>query len=208
MWAFMMEYLGYNAVAGHGIIHLLELDQYELLELYDEVDMKRIASVLLRIIGTAQVIVSLLIALLVLVPQVLGYSSYVVVSPSMEPTLPVETVVYVKEVAAEDVKPGDIITFYNHENSKTPVTHRVVENNTDKRQFVTKGDANEKEDITPISYLFYVGKVMFQIKWAGKILIYLSTGSGKIFYFCFLLLGIILLELAELLSGKPVKEKV
>jgi len=70
-----------------------------------------------------------------------------VMSASMEPALPVHSMILVKEVDPEDVRVGDIITF--DPPGPTPrVTHRVVarERRDSRWYFRTKGDANPAPD--------------------------------------------------------------
>lgn len=82
-----------------------------------------------------------------------GAASYdltplVVTSGSMEPTLPVNSLIFVEQVSAKDVRVGDIITF--DPPGPTPrVTHRVVERERvggSHWYFRTQGDANPTRD--------------------------------------------------------------
>ena len=133
--------------------------------------MKRVWAWIVRI-GT---LVAVALALLILLPSLLGFQRYVIESGSMEPTLPVGSVVYSKPVDADDLEVGDIISF------KPPpeygidkvVTHRVVDiqrahvsterpdagapekqviesgpkpGAETRRVFTTKGDANKDPD--------------------------------------------------------------
>lgn len=70
-----------------------------------------------------------------------------VTSGSMEPAVPVHSLIFVKEVAADDVRIGDIITF-DPPGPTTRVTHRVVarERSGSRWYFQTKGDANPTTD--------------------------------------------------------------
>src|SRR5215218_8467344 len=70
-----------------------------------------------------------------------------VTSGSMEPTLPVHSMILVEHVRAADVRVGDIITF-DPPGRTTRVTHRVVarERSGTRWYFQTKGDANPAVD--------------------------------------------------------------
>jgi signal peptidase len=70
-----------------------------------------------------------------------------VTSGSMEPVLQAHSMILVKEVDADDVRVGDIITF-DPPGSTTRVTHRVVarQRSGSHWYFQTKGDANPARD--------------------------------------------------------------
>ncbi len=155
----------------------------------------------LRAVGTVITGMILIISLLLILP----WDKYVIQSGSMEPTLPVGSLIYVNHERPEDIEAGDIITFYANENSKVPTTHRVVSNDTTGQQFTTKGDANEKEDLFAVSYRLYQGKMMFHIPLIGFAMANLTTVNGKIFLISGLLVGIIFVEMASLLEKKKNK---
>ena len=95
------------------------------------------------------------------VPQV-----FVVQSGSMEPSISTGSVVVVRK--AESYAEGDVITFARNNNA-TPVTHRIVEitESGNRTQFMTRGDANEDEDSTPVFASRVIGKVLFDIPYVG-----------------------------------------
>lgn len=82
-------------------------------------------------------------------PQILKMRCYTVVSGSMSPALPVGAAVYVKEKQPREIKKGEIITFFEGE---TVITHRVMEIDENAQLFMTKGDANEKQDTQPVKW--------------------------------------------------------
>lgn len=65
-----------------------------------------------------------------------------IVSGSMEPTLPIGSVVF--EAPADALQPGDIITFQQADN-ELPITHTFIGYNGD-GNLMTKGDANPLPD--------------------------------------------------------------
>ena len=113
---------------------------------------------LCNVIGTLILIAVIATSIPLAVPALLGYETYNVTSGSMEPTLPVGSVIYVKPVEPETVQEGDIIAFYV---DAVVVTHRVVENRFVEGEFVTKGDANEMEDFSNAHYRDLVGVVKY-----------------------------------------------
>ena len=72
-----------------------------------------------------------------------------------------------------------MIAFYGARDSAAVITHRVVENNTLMGQFVTKGDANEKADVNPVSYEEFIGKLALSIPYLGRLAQFFTSTSGK-----------------------------
>lgn len=135
-------------------------------------------------------------------PQIYGLKCYGVVSGSMCPALPVGSAVYIQEKNPEEIEEGEIITFTTEEGG-TVITHRVVENNKGQQVFITKGDANDNIDISPVKWKNLCGKVVLCIPFAGYLLKFLGSWNGKITAILFLLAFYLV---AELLEGKNKKE--
>ena len=66
---------------------------------------------LCNVIGTLLIIAVIATSVPLAVPSLLGYEIYNVTSGSMEPELPVGSVIYVEHVKPESVQPGDIIVL-------------------------------------------------------------------------------------------------
>jgi signal peptidase len=79
-----------------------------------------------------------------------GYAPLVVLSGSMEPALPVGSVVFTHQVPAASVAPGQVITFERPGPTHELITHRVVA--VRDGAFRTKGDANAAIDPWTIRY--------------------------------------------------------
>lgn len=124
-------------------------------------------------------IVMIVLGLIVAVPHLLGYEQYVVVSGSMEPAIPVGSLVMAKPVKPAELQVGDVIVFYTERHIDTPVTHRVVENRIDEREVITKGDANAANDINPVLYENIDGKVARHIPRIGFMVGLFGTVMGK-----------------------------
>lgn len=95
-------------------------------------------------------VVLLLAAVTILVPRFTGAVPLTVLSGSMEPTLPVGSLVVVRPVDAADVRIGDVVTYLPHPDDPTAITHRVtgVTHRTDGgRTFTMQGDANDAPDL-------------------------------------------------------------
>ena len=135
--------------------------------------------------------VILLCSLLVL-PGMTGFHMYNVLSGSMEPAIPVGSLLYVRSGDPEQVEDEDIIVFYGSLEDSGIITHRVVKNNVVSGTFTTKGDANDKEDPTPVSYDNYIGRVTLSVPYVGRVLTIMTSLEGKIAAACIVGLGVIL----------------
>ena len=100
----------------------------------------------------------------------LGYKFLNILTGSMTPTMPVNTVVIIKQIDMKDVEIGDVVTFKMGDSN---VTHRVVEKQDTGRNVVlkTQGDAAEnqgtRETVTKDNY---VGTVIYYVKDLGVLL--------------------------------------
>src|SRR5690242_13530711 len=76
-----------------------------------------------------------------LLPNLLGYKTYVVLSGSMEPAIHTGSVLVALPVPPDSLKVNDVIV-YNRSDVSERVTHRIVQINRDgdKPAFITKGD--------------------------------------------------------------------
>ncbi len=100
-----------------------------------------------------------------------GYKFLNILTGSMTPTMPVNTVVIIKEIPMEDIEVGDVVTFKMGDSN---VTHRVVKiDKTNPRNIVlqTQGDAAQnqgtRETVTKENY---VGTVIYYIPNLGELL--------------------------------------
>ena len=112
------------------------------------------------------------------------FSAYTIVSPSMVPAINVLDVVVTMRVNnPEDLKKGDIITFNStdYRYSGVLVTHRIVnieKTSSGEYLFTTKGDNNNTQDSSRISFDEIYGRVLFRIPKIGYIQYYLSSILG------------------------------
>lgn len=151
---------------------------------------------LINVVGTAIIIIVIVLCLSLIVPRFFGISCYTVVTGSMEPNVPVGSVVYAKATDPQLLETGEIIVFYDGRNN-APIVHRIVENQSNLNQVITKGDANDSIDITPVYYNNIVGKVVLHIPVLGRLLSLLGTGMGKVAMFLLIIAGFLLCEAAR-----------
>ncbi len=114
----------------------------------------------------------------VIVLKASGYQLYTVMSGSMEPVLPVGSVVLVEPASYDEIGVGDDITFVVGE-QEVVVTHRVIEKDDENQTVTTQGVANDVPD-EPIPQEAIIGIVRADIPAIGKALYFLSTMQGKI----------------------------
>ena len=123
---------------------------------------------LCNLLGTLILILVIASCLPLTVPRLFGYEIYEVVSGSMEPEIPVGSVIYVAAAEPEDILEEDVIAFRSGE---TIITHRVVTNRKLDGEFVTKGDANELEDMNTVPYGNLIGRVEHHFPIVGRLMV-------------------------------------
>ena len=112
------------------------------------------------------------------------FSAYTIVSPSMVHTINVLDVVVTMRVnSPEDIEKGDIVTFNStdYRYSGVLVTHRILDiekTSNGEYLFTTKGDNNNTQDSSRISFNEIYGRVLFRIPKIGYIQYYLSSILG------------------------------
>jgi len=87
--------------------------------------------------------------LTILVPKLVGGIPLTVLSASMEPSLPVGTLLIVKPVTPEEIRIGDVVSYQPYPLDPTLVTHRVVgitQHQDGTFVFTMQGDANATVD--------------------------------------------------------------
>ena len=92
----------------------------------------------------------LLLTLVMIGTRILGYQMLTIDSGSMEPNMPVDSLIFVKQTDPSTLKKNDVITF-TIDVEGTLVTHRIVSVRTEDRTFITKGDANPVSDSVTVS---------------------------------------------------------
>lgn len=132
----------------------------------------------LSAVATVLMLAVVAVALPFSVPKLFGYQIYNVLTPSMVPAMPVGSVIYVARCEPQALERGDIITFRLSQATGLVETHRVVENDTQAQQLITKGDANALPDVDPVSYERVVGKVVLCIPALGTVSELIHSAPG------------------------------
>ena len=163
----------------------------------------------LRSISTIIVIAVAVVAFFISGIRLFGFQVYGVLSGSMEPSYPVGSLVYVKQVDPAELKIRDVITY--NVNRNTIVTHRIIEivpdeNNPNTVRYRTKGDANENADTSLVSAGSIIGKVAFCIPYLGDIASYIQSPPGLYVAIGFGILLIVIVIMTDSAAGSTGKE--
>ena len=164
---------------------------------------KRIVPFFCNLLGSLILLSVIVTCLPITLPRLWGYEVYNVVSGSMEPQIPVGSILYVKPAEPEDVEENDVIAFHSGD---AVVSHRVVRNKLVEGELVTKGDANPGEDLNTVPYSALIGKVEYHLPVLGRIMFLYASQIGKIYVFCFAACGVMLNLLASILRSRNREE--
>lgn len=161
--------------------------------------------VLCNVLSAVLLIALVALAGLVLVPRIMGYQEMAVLSGSMEPNIPVGSVVFVDDdIDPATLETGDVVTYYMNED--TFVTHRVQSIDTAAQTLVTKGDNNNVDDGN-IAFSQIFGKAVFWVPYLGFLTIYMKTPIGIMAITVTIVLIILLNFLPMILSADSGKEE-
>lgn len=134
------------------------------------------------------------------------FNAYVIVSPSMVPTIMVNDAIVVKRQNGIDLNIGDIITFSSVDPSYPglTVTHRIVgkqKSQSGEYIFRTKGDNNNIEDPSLVNEESVYGQVILKIPKLGYIRKFLLTSYGFIIGIVIPAIAIILLDILKFIKN-------
>lgn len=116
-----------------------------------------------------------------------GCEAYIIKTNSMEPSIKNGDVVITKKVPEEKIQVGDIITFKQDADIITHRISRIEEENG--KKYITKGDNNNIEDSSKITYQEIKGKEIIAIPYLGKII---NILQNKIVFWIILLIILIM----------------
>jgi signal peptidase I len=138
----------------------------------------RAAHLTARVAWLAGTIGLLILVALPTVMPALGHQVFVVRGASMEPSIPLGSVVVVRAVDPTEVHVGDVLTF--HMPHGTVVTHRVTAISADDGNlaFQTKGDASQSADTTLVPASAVVGGVEYSLPGVGYLIYVLGSTAG------------------------------
>lgn len=133
------------------------------------------------------------------VPSLMGYSVFRIMTGSMAPAIPTNSVIVTRAVAPADIEVGDIISYF----SKDPTlngavnTHRVVDIYEESGTvfYQTRGDANNADDLYPPTADQIIGKVIFTSHILG---VFLRLISNPLIFFPLILAPLLILVILNL----------
>lgn len=149
-------------------------------------------------LGLAIAVLLIAAAVLTFLCPRFGWRVDVVFSGSMKPALKVGGMVVTRPVEAQDIRVGDIITFYSPPGREL-ASHRVIGvEEGSSLNFRTKGDANEEPDPFIVPAENVVGIICFQLPYFGYASQFVKTPLGLLLTLCLPGLIIIILEIRNI----------
>ena len=134
----------------------------------------------LDIITTTLLILVIAFAFLLVGVKLFGLEPYTVISGSMEPEYHVGSLIYVKKTSVDELEVNMPITYTMK--GGTVVTHRIIEIITDEDtgavKYVTKGDANNDADGTPVTFDRIIGRPVMHVPVLGYISHFVQNPPG------------------------------
>ena len=118
------------------------------------------------------------------VPSISGIFPMIILTDSMYPEFESGDLIICNTAEPEEIKVGDVICFYDPEgNGTATVTHRVQEVVTDDEgnlAWITKGDANNTEDLPTVPAKNLIGVYNTRLKGLGNVAMFMQTTQGLI----------------------------
>ncbi|WEV57015.1 signal peptidase I [Ligilactobacillus acidipiscis] len=132
----------------------------------------------------------------------------VVQSGSMEPHLPVGSLLVTKKILPSKILKDDIISFST--STDDTVAHRVVniKGTNDEIMFQTKGDKNRSMDPQLVPETAVLGKVVFHIPFLGYIFQFLQRPASLFLTFFIILFIWILIKLIGIVRNMKSEERI
>lgn len=176
--------------------------------------MVKVVTRICNFLSVLMVLAVMAVGAAMIVPRIMGNDIYAVMSGSMEPYYHVGSLVVVdKHIGPEEIQVGDPITFYLGNGSVA--THRVISIDKEAREFTTKGDANEDQDMAPVSFDNLIGKAGRSFPLLGYIPLYMRTPRGMFSIGAYVIVFILLQIIPEIVKpedtgkeGEKADEKI
>ena len=137
--------------------------------------------------------------------RLVGLTPYAVLSGSMEPELPVGSLIYVQDVDPQTIQVGDTVTFLN--GSDQVVTHQAYEVDLEAREIGTQGinnhtsDGGLLHDAEPVPFERVLGVPVACVPYLGYLNAWITSVPGIFIVIALAIVAIALPWLADLLGG-------
>ncbi len=153
---------------------------------------------------TVVMVLVLTFAFLLVGVRLFGLTPYTVISGSMEPSIPVGSLIYVRKTTAGELKVGDPVTYVMQ--NGVVVTHRIIEilpdeDNPTVVRYRVKGDANEDPDGDPVHISNVIGKPVFTLPLLGYVAYFVQHPPGRYIVICLLIITVMLSFIPNLVDG-------
>lgn len=132
------------------------------------------------------VVVAIALVALILAPRVLPVQTLVVVSGSMEPAIPIGSLILMERVESASLGVGEIITFQRPDRVGELITHRIVAEQVapdGTRAFATKGDASGVPDPWVVPAVGIGWRALSVVPVAGYLLEALRSDLARLLLF-------------------------
>ena len=153
---------------------------------------------------TVVMVLVLTFAFLLVGVRLFGLTPYTVISGSMEPSIPVGSLIYVRKTTAGELKVGDPVTYVMQ--NGVVVTHRIIEilpdeDNPTVVRYRVKGDANEDPDGDPVHISNVIGKPVFTLPLLGYVAYFVQHPPGRYIVISLLIITVMLSFIPNLVDG-------
>lgn len=140
-----------------------------------------------------------------------GISFLTVLTGSMEPTLPINSLVILRATDPNTLEVGDIVTYLRPNN--TTVTHRIIEvienyRGTQERGFRLQGDNNTLADSEVVLAVNVIGIIIYNNLFLGQVVLFIQQNIVLIVIYLVLLVALIYVIKKFLLGKKGNYEEV
>lgn len=164
---------------------------------------KKTAGVLLTVVLGGLLLIQ---SAFVLVPRLMGMRCFAVTSGSMEPALPVGTLVLTEAVDFDTIRERDVLTF-SSKDGQSFFTHRVTAVDAKAKLLYTKGDANDYGDPAPTAYDYVAGRVTRSIPYLGYVKLLFSSVYTYMVMAAAILLYLAVLTVTAVKKGRAAKKR-
>ena len=115
-------------------------------------------------------------------PALLEYRTFNVLTSSMEPSIPVGSVVVDEPIKPAEARPGQVITFPDPGNNSRLFTHRVqrVSFRAGRVYMVTRGDANDAVERWNVPAREEIGRVVYMAPKLGYLRQWAAGRGGQL----------------------------
>jgi signal peptidase len=167
----------------------------------------RLARRSVGLVGIALFAVVIVFGLFIQIAPLTGRQLFIIAGGSMEPSIPLGSLVIATPTDPLSIAVGDAVTF--RADNGVVITHRVgrVVDLSDGRFFALKGDANKSPDASLVPARAIIGAAAQYVPYAGYGQVFLSSVGGLIAtasLFAALVVAFLLLEVLERSAGAAV----